>query len=112
MARPEAKCGTDAGYYRHRRKNNEKPCADCRTAHSIATRRAKKDPRPRAVCACGRGMHRTRETCSLCAQKAAWAARETAVYTYTDDEPDPKRPVAWRRQGLIQVPVYEQSEVA
>ena len=113
MARPVAKCGTDAGYYRHRRKNNETPCADCKAAHSVATRRDRSNPLPPAVCACGNRMHRGREMCSACTKKAEWAARQTAAYTYTDDEPDPKRPVAWRPNGRgIQVPVYEQSEVA
>lgn len=28
-----AQCGTDSGYFRHRR-NNEAPCGDCREAHS------------------------------------------------------------------------------
>lgn len=112
MGRPEARCGTDAGYYRHRRKHNEKPCAECRAAHSIATRRAKKEPRPKKVCACGKGMHWSREMCTACTQKAAWAAKQMSAYTYTDDEHDPKRPVAWRLKGAIRVPVYEQSEVA
>lgn len=31
---------------------------------------------------------------------------------YSDTEHDPKRPVAWVRKGHIQVPVYDQSEVA
>lgn len=34
------------------------------------------------------------------------------LLTYSDTEPDPKRPVAWRHRRGIQVPVYDQSEVA
>lgn len=35
---PVAKCGTDGGYYRHRRTLKEAPCDACRAAHSKATR--------------------------------------------------------------------------
>lgn len=31
-----AKCGTDGGYYRHRRSLREDPCDDCRAAHAAA----------------------------------------------------------------------------
>lgn len=33
-----AECGTDGGYYRHRRTLKEKPCNACKTAHSQAER--------------------------------------------------------------------------
>ena len=36
-----AKCGTDAGYYRHRRKLREDACSDCKAAHTSAERRRK-----------------------------------------------------------------------
>lgn len=36
-ARP-AQCGTDAGYYRHRRKFREDACDDCKAAHNKAER--------------------------------------------------------------------------
>lgn len=35
--RSPARCGTEAGYYRHRRDDN-KPCDECTTAHRVATR--------------------------------------------------------------------------
>lgn len=50
------------------------------------------------------------ETCPACRVRAVGAFHRR--YHYTDTEHDPKRPVAWRRKGNIQVPVYEQSEVA
>ncbi len=34
--RRPAKCGTDAGYYRHVRALREEPCAGCRAAHAKA----------------------------------------------------------------------------
>lgn len=36
--RPAPKCGTDSGYYHHRRKLNEAACTDCRVAHAEAER--------------------------------------------------------------------------
>lgn len=33
--KPAAKCGTDSGYFLHRR-TSEDPCPDCREAHSMA----------------------------------------------------------------------------
>lgn len=32
-------CGTDSGYYQHRRKYNERPCWKCCDAHAAAERR-------------------------------------------------------------------------
>lgn len=113
MARPAAKCGTDGGYYRHRRRK-EPACDECKAAHSVATRRDRSLPTPPPkLCPCGNRMHRSRELCGPCTRKAEWVARTTATYGYAEDEADPKRPVAWRPNGKgIQVPVYEQSEVA
>lgn len=34
-----AACGTDSGYFRHRRFLREKACGDCRAAHAEAERR-------------------------------------------------------------------------
>lgn len=36
--RRPAECGTDSGYYRHRRQLKDEPCDDCRRAHAEATR--------------------------------------------------------------------------
>lgn len=33
-----ARCGTDAGYYRHLRQTHTEPCVACREAHAIAHR--------------------------------------------------------------------------
>lgn len=33
--RPEAVCGTNGGYYRHRRKLNEDACEACKLAHRV-----------------------------------------------------------------------------
>jgi hypothetical protein len=34
--RPVAECGTDGGYYRHRRTLREPACEECKAAHRIA----------------------------------------------------------------------------
>lgn len=108
MGREPAKCGTDAGYFRHRRTNHEEPCDDCRTAHAAATRRSKDNPRPKKTCACGRPMRHSSVQCGRCKK-----SNKASLVSYSDTEDDPKRPIAWRpnRRG-IQVPVYKQSEVA
>lgn len=108
--RSVAECGTDAGYYRHRRRDKTEPCKACLTAHASATRR--KEPLPKKTCACGRGMRNDSVQCSACNAAAKRRAGKGGSYTYSEDEHDPKRPVAWVRQGLIMRPVYEQSEVA
>lgn len=33
-----ARCGSDAGYYRHLRQTNTEPCQECREAHAMAAR--------------------------------------------------------------------------
>ena len=38
LTRKAALCGTDSGYYRHRRKFNEEACQACKLAHRIAER--------------------------------------------------------------------------
>lgn len=38
LGRNDAKCGTDSGYYRHRRKFNEAACEPCKLAHRVAER--------------------------------------------------------------------------
>lgn len=52
------------------------------------------------------------ETCPACRARDRDLGAHYRRYHYTETEHDPKRPVAWIRKGLIQVPVYEQSEVA
>jgi hypothetical protein len=52
------------------------------------------------------------ETCPACRARDQDLGGHYRRYHYTDTEHDPKRPVAWRLKGHIQVPVYEQSEVA
>lgn len=37
--RRTAACGTDSGYYRHRRRDKTPPCDACRLAHNLAERR-------------------------------------------------------------------------
>lgn len=39
---PIARCGTDSGYYHHRRILNENACEDCKQAHSAAETLRKK----------------------------------------------------------------------
>jgi hypothetical protein len=53
------------------------------------------------------------ETCPACRARDRDLGGHYRRYHYTETEHDPKRPVAWRPNGRgIQVPVYEQSEVA
>lgn len=47
------------------------------------------------------------EQCPACRPGKNWR-----LTNYSDTEHDPKRPVTWVRKGSIQVPVYDQSEVA
>jgi hypothetical protein len=35
--KPPAECGTDAGYYRHRKVTHTDPCGPCKAAHAAAT---------------------------------------------------------------------------
>lgn len=35
---PVARCGTDAGYYRHLRYTDTEPCQECKEAHAMAWR--------------------------------------------------------------------------
>jgi len=107
VSRPVAKCGTDAGYYRHRRVMKEDPCPECKAAHSLKTRRPRRPKRVPKKCACGNNMHPARDMCAPCTRRA-----EREATSYTDDEHDPKRPVAWVPHRGILRPVYEQSEVA
>lgn len=108
--RPPAKCGTDAGYYRHRRILKEDACDECKLAHRVAGKRPqyRRPDKPAAnkpTCACGRVMLASSEVCGLCNKKRQ---RES----YYDPADDPKRPVGWVLRGAILRPVYEQSEVA
>jgi hypothetical protein len=41
-AQPPAKCGTDGGYYRHKRTTFTEPCKACLRAHSQAERKREK----------------------------------------------------------------------
>lgn len=53
------------------------------------------------------------ETCPACRVRDRARSKDQRLRGYSDTEHDPKRPVAWRPNGRgIQVPVYEQSEVA
>jgi hypothetical protein len=38
-AKGQSQCGTESGYYRHRRLARETPCAACKAAHTAAARR-------------------------------------------------------------------------
>lgn len=118
MSRAVAKCGTDGGYFRHRRVLKNEPCADCRAAHAAATLRKKggrrrnaapKAPAPKKTCACGQVMAAQSKACWRCNKQAALARKRGDYY---DPEDDPKCPVSWIRRGPIWHPVYEDSEVA
>lgn len=43
----EARCGTDAGYYRHRRVRHEEACGECLDAHAAAERANDRERRRR-----------------------------------------------------------------
>lgn len=65
----EAVCGTDSGYFRHRRKLNEPPCYECTRAHAAAerdrvARKAAGFVRPR--CQCGSAINTDQEKCYTC----------------------------------------------
>jgi len=114
--RQPAKCGTDGGYYRHRRITNTEPCDACKRAHADWKRQRASNPFGR--CPCGTALRTEGEYCSKCRRKldrATASKRPTGnrlwrQSNYTDDEHDPKRPVAWRTKGAIKIPVYEQPE--
>lgn len=102
--RPPAECGTDGGYYRHRRQLNEPACDPCKAAHSAYERfnrdnRGKRirTPKPREgrlPCrVCGtEGTWSGR--CRPCGQKARRKPRELTVVA-------PETPIVWVRDGLI-----------
>lgn len=106
MAREVAKCGTDSGYYRHLRITKTEACGPCKAAHSGRWLEIKR--RPRGTCPCGTQLRTDQEFCSRCRRKLGRAVEQQE----TNDEYDPKRPVAWVPRGGILRPVYEQSEVA
>lgn len=51
------------------------------------------------------------ERCPVCRLRDR-SEKSWRLFNYSDTEHDPKRPASWARKGLIQVPVYDQSEVA
>lgn len=53
------------------------------------------------------------EPCPACqVNEREFRSKAERLLTYSDTEHDPKRPVTWRPRRGIQVPVYDQSEVA
>lgn len=112
MAGKAAQCGTDSGYYRHRRHTHTEPCDPCKEAHRVAQRRYKRGSRaPEPVrCECGRKIRAAGETtCSPC-RRAKGIRRRSTIH---DEHDDIKRPVGWVRRGLVWHPVYEErTEVA
>jgi hypothetical protein len=103
MTRTIAACGTDGGYYRHRRITNTEPCEACKRAHADWKRQRANTPFGR--CPCGTALRTENEYCSRCRRKLERAEAKQQQ----DEEGDPKRPVAWVRRGAILRPVYEQS---
>lgn len=104
MSRTPAPCGSDAGYYRHRRKLQEDACPDCKHAHAVAERlRARRSPqRPTTLCDCGRRMLNTAyDMCSYCRKAARRKSPVPGVRVY--DDPVSVEPVKWVRKGLIYV---------
>lgn len=97
-------CGTDSGYYHHRRKLLESACDDCKHAHAVAERlRAHRHPKtPKTLCECGRRMlNISFDTCSHCRKAAARKSPIPMVRVY--DDPVSGEPVKWVRKGLIYV---------
>lgn len=109
MGRPVAKCGTDGGYYRHRRLGTE-ICKPCRKAHNARVKELKTNPLGR--CGCGTQLRTDQASCSRCRRKQERAAaRVEKQHSYEEEHSKPS-PDGWVRRGLIWYPVYEQSEVA
>ena len=67
MPPPPARCGTDAGYYRHRRTLKEQACPACCQAHADATRlRAAARRQPARLCPCGSPIRTHHDKCFAC----------------------------------------------
>lgn len=104
MARPPAVCGTDGGYYRHRRTGTE-ICDGCRSAHN--ERKKELEANPRGRCGCGTQLRTDHAFCSRCRRRMQRAEAKQSHEEHSKPGPD-----RWVRRGLIWHPVYEQSEVA
>jgi hypothetical protein len=106
-----AQCGTDSGYYRHRRKLNEEPCDACKAAHAARWRENKQDPLPQ--CPCGTRLRiRDATYCSRCRRNDERRARRAEKQHTVEDEHEHEKPAPdrWERRGLIWHPVYEQRD--
>ena len=109
MPRQPAACGTDSGYYRHRRTGTP-ICDPCKHAHNTRKKELARNPLGR--CGCGTQLRTDHPSCSRCRRKEERAAaRAERQQTHEEDHSKPS-PDRWVRRGLIWYPVYEQSEVA
>jgi hypothetical protein len=103
-----AQCGTDSGYYRHKRITHTPVCDDCQAAHRAyeaarkAKRREGKPARPRtgqykrtACIDCGKSCRAKDSICWPCQQVRAAAEEEEDIHP------------TWIRRGLIWVAVRE-----
>ncbi|HZN71413.1 MAG TPA: hypothetical protein VFC00_06990 [Micromonosporaceae bacterium] len=68
MTRPStARCGTDSGYYRHRRQLKEPACDKCLRAHAAATAaRSTGRRQPVRYCPCGSQTRTQHDKCYKC----------------------------------------------
>lgn len=101
--RPPAKCGTDGGYYRHKRTTYTDPCEPCKEAHRAYERHRKavkrgeqpkgpprtNQPSRRPCVDCGKETRAKWGQCRSCAEKNAREAEDV--------------PPTWIRRGLIWV---------
>lgn len=66
MARRVAKCGTLAGFNRHKRTLKEEPCQACKDAENALQRRLRVARPEKRYCACGREIRTGHDACSEC----------------------------------------------
>lgn len=106
MTKPIAQCGTDGGYYRHRRITNTEPCEPCKRAHADWKRQ--RASKPFGKCPCGTRLRTEHEHCSRCRRKLDRAEAKQRQ----DEEDNPKVVVAWIRRGAILRPVFADRSAA
>lgn len=114
----KAACGTDSGYYRHRRILREEACDDCKAAHAAAERNG--GPAAR-YCECGTIIRSAADRCYACRNGAKRCICGQVIRAKNQDqchdcrtglllnEDDGRILVGWRKDGMIKRPLFRQS---